>query len=281
MGSSIGLLKITCKRLRNPNLDGIASMHHLIFLRTIVLLVLILLSSVVSAQSVTVAVASNLKPAFDEIYRQFQRLHPQELRIVYGSSGNLSSQIQQGAPISLFIAADEIYPLCLFQTGMTLDAGMVYAIGHLVFITNTASGMQLSNQVQQIPMILAQSKKIAIANPDVAPYGKAAVQYLQSAHLWDQVKGKLVFGENISIATTYVRSGAANAGFSALSLVKSPELASSIRYILLPEASYPPIKQRMVLMKNPDPLAVALYEYLQSSTAQIILQQYGYSVPSL
>jgi molybdate transport system substrate-binding protein len=255
-------------------------MPRLLFIRDIALSLLIFFSSAVQAQPLTVAVASNMKPAFEEIFRQFQRTHPQPLRIIYGSSGNLSSQIQQGAPISLLISADEVYPLRLFQAGLTRDAGSVYALGHLALITNTTSGIQLSSDPQKLPMILAQSKKVAIANPDLAPYGKAAVQFLQSSNQWEQVKGRLVFGENISIATTYVRSGAADLGFTALALAKSPELANSIRYVVLPENTYQPIKQRMVLMINTNPIAVELYEYLQSSTAKIILQQYGYSIPS-
>lgn len=255
-------------------------MHGLTSIRLFALSLLIIFSSVVQAQPLIIAVASNMKPAFEKIFRQFQRTHPQQLRIIYGSSGNLSSQIQQGAPISLLISADEVYPSRLFTAGFTQDAGIVYALGHLVMIVNAASDIQLSNDVQQRSVILVQAKKIAIANPDIAPYGKAAVQYLQSSQLWDQLKSKMVYGENISIAATYVSSGAADVGFTALSLAKLPELTSSIRYIELPENTYQPIKQRMVLMKNPDPLVVELYKYLQSSAAKQILQQYGYTIPS-
>lgn len=243
------------------------------------LLLTTLLTHVAYAQTVTVAVASNMKPAFEAIYSDFKRLHPQDLRIVYGSSGNLASQIKQGAPFSLFISADEVFPERLHQDGLTRDAGVVYANGHLALIINTASGIQLGSVPGRISRILAQSKKIAIANPDLAPYGNAAVQYLKSTKMWEESKGKLVYGENISVATMYVSSGAANVGITALSLAKSPELAMSIRYIVLPEAFYAPIKQSMVLMKNPPPLAVELYNYLQSPTAKPILLKYGYSAP--
>ncbi len=231
------------------------------------------------AQTVNVAVASNMKPAFEVIYRDFKRTHPEDLRVVYGSSGNFASQIKQGAPFSLFISADEAFPNYLYRAGLTRDTGVVYAIGYLAFIANNSSGIKVSADPEQIQFILGQSKRIAIANPDLAPYGRAAVQYLQSTKLWDRLKDKLVYGENISVATMYVSSGAAYVGITALSLAKAPELSGSINYIALPESLYTPIKQRMILMKNPSALAVELYDYLQSPEAKAVLFKYGYSTP--
>lgn len=252
----------------------------MIYLLRISLFIAILMSQNGYAQKVTIAVASNMKPAFEAIYQEFNTLHSKDLRVVYGSSGNLASQIKQGAPFSLFISADEVFPNRLFQEGLTKDAGVVYAIGHLALISNVASRVKLHSDPSQIQALLSQSKKIAIANPELAPYGNAAVQYLKSSKLWDTSKAKLVYGENISVATMYVSSGAANVGITSLSLAKAPELKGIIQFIPLPDHLYTPISQRMILMKNPPPLAIQLYDYLQGPTAKMILRRYGYSVPS-
>lgn len=230
---------------------------------------------------VTVAVASNLKPAFEEIIKGFKQTHPQALnmRIVYGSSGNLASQMKHGAPYDLFISADESYPLRLVEAGLTRDRGVIYAIGHLALITNTAAGLTLSSDPERIKTLMKSAQKIAIANPDLAPYGRASVQYLKAMKLWDDLQDRLIFAENISIATVYVSTGAVKVGITALSLAKSSDLSTTIRYIALPDDLYAPIQQRMVLKRNPPPSAVALYDYLQSAAAKQILVNNGYSIP--
>lgn len=239
------------------------------------------LSSFSYAQPVTIAIASNLKPAFEEIIKGFKQVYPQgsNIRIVYGSSGNLASQMKQGAPYDLFISADESYPLRLVEAGLTRDRGVVYATGHLALITNSAAGLKLSADPESIKTLLRNAQKISIANPDLAPYGRAAVQYLQAMKLWDEVQGRLIFAENISIATVYVSTGALKVGITALSLAKSPELSSTIQYLALPDDLYEPILQRMVLKRNPPPTAVVLYDYLQEAAAKQILVKNGYSIP--
>jgi molybdate transport system substrate-binding protein len=238
-------------------------------------------ASLSHAQPVTVAVASNLKPAFEEIYKSFRRTHPQSkiVRIVYGSSGNLASQMKQGAPYDLFISADESYPLKLAEAGLTRDRGVVYAAGHLALITNSAAGFVLSSDPESIKALLRGSKKIAIANPDLAPYGRSSVQYLQAMKLWGELQERLIFAENISIAAVYVSTGAVKVGITALSLAKSSDLSSTIQYIALPDNLYAPIRQRMVLKRDPAPTAVTLYEYLQGPVAKQILVHNGYSIP--
>ncbi|MBU3620820.1 molybdate ABC transporter substrate-binding protein [Polynucleobacter sp. CS-Odin-A6] len=234
---------------------------------------------------VTIAVASNLKPAFEEIFKGFKQTYPQgqSMRIVYGSSANLASQMRQGAPYDLFIAADESYPLRLVEAGLTRDRGVIYAVGHLALITNavatTTTGLSLNADPESIKALLRSAKKIAIANPDLAPYGKASVQYLQAIKIWGDVQDRLIFAENISIATVYVSTGAAKVGITALSLAKSPELSTKIQYVALPDALYAPIQQRMVLRRDPAPSAVALYDYLQGAVAKQVLANNGYSIP--
>jgi molybdate transport system substrate-binding protein len=239
------------------------------------------LSSITYAQSVTVAVASNLKPAFEEIFKSFQQSNSQSknIRVVYGSSGNISSQMRHGAPYELFISADEAYPLKLVDAGLTRDRGEIYALGHLALIANSSTGLSLSPDPESIRSLLRGTKKIAIANPDLAPYGRASVQYLQAIGLWNELQGRVIFAENISIAAVYVNTGAAKVGITALSLAKSSELSEQIQYIALPDNLYAPIKQRMVLRRDPAPIAIALYDYLQGANAKQILRNHGYSIP--
>jgi molybdate transport system substrate-binding protein len=238
-------------------------------------------ASIAYAQTLTIAVASNLKPAFEEIFKGFKQTNAQgaNFRIVYGSSGNLASQMKQGAPYDLFISADESYPLRLVDAGLTRDRGVVYATGHLALIVNSAAGLRVNSDPESIKALLKNSKKISIANPDLAPYGRASVQYLQSMKGWDELQSRLIYAENISIATVYVSTGAVKVGITALSLAQSSELSSKIQYIALPDDLYSPIKQRMVLKRDAPPSAVALYDYLQGPAAKQVLIKNGYSIP--
>jgi len=165
----------------------------------------------------------------------------------------------------------------LYKEGITLDQGAVYAIGHLVLLLNSKSKPKVSDVPEQIASLLKRANKISIANPELAPYGAAASQYLKTHHLWDTAKGKLVFGENISIATMYVSSGAVDVGFTSLSLAKSLEVAKTTEYVHLDGADTL-ISQRMVLTKGAPKVALSLYQYLQSPAAKSILIKHGYSI---
>lgn len=238
-----------------------------------------LLSTLSQAQVITIAVAANMKDAFIAIQNEFKINNPADFRVVYGSSGNISAQILNGAPFSLFISADESYPLELAKRKMTLDEGKVYAIGKIAMISKTSKGISLGDNKEALAKALKEANKIAIAKPELSPYGKAAVAYLKAEGMWDLAKDKLVYGDNISIATMYVATGAADIGFTALSLALSPDIAKDTQYRVLNPAFYDPIKQRMVLMKNPPPNAVALYQFIQSAKAQAILKSFGYQIP--
>jgi molybdate transport system substrate-binding protein len=233
----------------------------------------------VVAQVATIAVAANMKDAFTEIAAAFRSAGKPEMRVVYGSSGNFAAQILNGAPFNLFVAADEQFPLELYKNGKATDEGSVYAIGKLAIISKTSSGTQSLTSGVEIAKAISKANKVAIAKPELAPYGRAAVQYLKAENLWDLAKDKLVYADNIGAATTYVASGAADIGFTALSLAKSPELLKQTRYFLVDARLYDPIKQRMVLMKGAPQEAVDLYRFMQGPQAQAILQRYGYSTP--
>ena len=221
-----------------------------------------------------------MKDAFTAINSAFIASGKPEMRIVYGSSGNFASQIMNGAPFNLFISADESYPLELYKNGRTVDAGKVYAIGKLVILAKNSSGIKLNTDKTELARVIAKANKIAIAKPELAPYGRAAVEYLKAVGLWDVAKDKLVYADNIGMATMFVSTGAADLGFTALSLAKSPELVKETSYLLLDESLYEPIKQRMVLIKGAPPEVSDLYQFMQSTKARQILLQSGYSLPS-
>lgn len=237
------------------------------------------LTGSVFAQVATIAVAANMKDAFAEIAAEFKSTGKPEMRVVYGSSGNFAAQIMNGAPFSLFIAADEQFPLELFKNGKTVDDGSIYAIGKLVIITKRSSGIYLSDSKSDIAKAISKANKVAIAKSEIAPYGRAAVQYLKAEGLWDLAKDKLVYADNIGSATTYVASGAADLGFTAFSLAKSPELLRQTSYVAVDTKMYEPIKQRMVLIKGAPQEAQDLYRFMQGPKAKAILQKYGYSTP--
>lgn len=237
------------------------------------------LTGSVIAQVATIAVAANMKDAFTEIAVEFKSTGKPEMRVVYGSSGNFAAQIMNGAPFSLFIAADEQFPLELFKNGKTVDDGSVYAIGKLVIITKTSSGINLLDSKSDITRAIGKANRIAIAKPELAPYGRAAVQYLKAEGLWDLAKDKLVYADNIGASTTYVASGAADLGFTAFSLAKSPELLNQTSYVAVDTKMYEPIKQRMVLIKGAPQEAQDLYRFMQGPKAKAVLQKYGYNTP--
>ena len=244
-----------------------------------ILSLLLVFAHSVSAQQTTVAVAANMKDAFTEIDAAFRATGKPQIRVVYGSSGNFAAQILNGAPFSLFISADERFPMELYKQGKTLDTGTVYAIGKLALIAKTSSGVALTDKKAEIARAIAKANKVAIAKPELAPYGKAAVEYLKAEGLWDLAKDKLIYGDNIGVATMYVLTGGADIGFTALSLAKSPEVAKETNFLLVNSKFYEPIKQRMVLIKGASQEAISLYQFMQSDQAKLILQKYGYLTP--
>lgn len=235
--------------------------------------------STASANPPTIVVAANMKPAMDEIYGQYKSATGQEFRIIYGASGNLTRQIQQGAPFNLFVSADESFPLALSKEGFTVDDGKVYAIGRLAMIANKNKSVKLSLGQADLKKIILSTNKVALAKPEIAPYGKAAVEFLTKLGLIDLAKEKFAYGENISSATNFVVVGAAQVGFTAYSLAISKEVAKETDYILVPEDLHEPIRQRMVLIKNPPQSVVDFYNYLQSPRAKAIIKARGYAVP--
>ena len=234
-----------------------------------------------------VAAASDLKFALTVLAQNFTKATGQAVDLQFGSSGNLARQITQGLPLDIFMSADEALVFSLFDGGFTPDKGALYATGRIALLLpkNAAltSAIQLPKTEAEARLTLAKQlqpvRKFAIANPEHAPYGRAAKEALQNLGLWEQLSPKLVLGDNISQATQFVTSGAAQAGITALSLALAPEVAAqSGAYWLLPDSLHAPLKQRMVLLKSAQPSAKALFEYLQTPAAREVLAKYGFSV---
>jgi molybdate transport system substrate-binding protein len=223
-----------------------------------------------------VAVAASVQRAMEVIAPSWMRATGHRISVTYGSSGNFVRQIQQGLPVELFLSADEDFALQLADAGLARDRGTVYAYGRLALIVDKGSAIVLDPQLQGLKAGWAAVQKFAIANPELAPYGKAAREVLQTVGLWELAQAKLVLGENIAQATQFVATGAAQAGITALALVSGNEAAFTGRYLPLPDTLHAPLRQRMVLLKQAGPAAVAFHQYLQSAPAAAVLRRHGF-----
>lgn len=227
-------------------------------------------------QRLLIAAASDLKFALDSVVTVFQQKYPTiTVDVVYGSSGKLYEQIAHGAPFDLYFSADVDYPRNLSSKGLIAGDVTVYGTGRLVFWSRHLPNLENIHSAA-LPAI----KKIAIANPQHAPYGKRAVETLRYYKLYESVKGKLVYGENISQAAQFAATGAADAGIIALSLVNSPTMqAMNGRYWLIPEAAHSKLEQGFVILKSSRQKAVAFKfrDYMALGEVQNILAHYGFN----
>ena len=232
------------------------------------------------AGELKVAAASDLTFAFKDVGARFEKQTGNSLKLTYGSSGNFFSQIQNGAPFDLFFSADVSYPQKLEAAGLT-EPGTIYeyATGKLVMWVPNASKLDLS---RGLSVLLDPSiRKIAVANPLHAPYGVAAVAALRHVGIYDQVKGKLVLGENISQTAQFVQSGNADVGLLALSLAVAPAMKSNGRYVEVPASDYPPLLQAGVILKSSGnkELANQFMKFLKEPGTVALMEQYGFAVP--
>lgn len=242
----------------------------------------LLTPSNVHAQPVPrVAAASSMSFALTAIAEQFRRERGERVDVVYGASGTLTRQIQDGAPFELFLAADEEFPQRLSAAGLTRDAGVVYAVGRLAIFAPTNSPLKVDAQMSGLASLLAAGgvSRFAIANPDVAPYGRAAEAALRKRGLWDRLRPSLVLGDTIAQAAQFAMTGNAVGGLVAYSLVVSPDLANKGTYALIAASEHEPLRQRMVLLKTASPTAQHFYQYLQEPAARGVLRRFGFEVP--
>ena len=229
----------------------------------------------------TVAAASDLKFALEEVAAQFERDTGHKLRLIFGSSGNFYAQILQGAPFHLYFSADEDFVFKLADAGKTADRGRLYARGRIGLIVPTGSPLQPDGQLKDLAAALKDGRlrKFAIANPEHAPYGQRAEEALRHAGLWESISPKLVFGENVSQAAQFATSGSAQGGIIAQSLALAPSVARLGRFALVPEEWHRPLLQRMVLLNGAPPAARAFYDYIGTPAAQAVMVRYGFVVP--
>lgn len=232
-------------------------------------------------KAVRIAAAADLRFAMEELSRGFESKMGAKVDVTVGSSGNFFAQIQSGAPFDLFFSADMDYPKKLEASGFAEPGTLYeYAFGAIVIWTPANSPLDVATDKWNA-LLDARVRKIAIANPSLAPYGRAAVAALQKAGIYEQVKSKLVFGENISQAAQFVQSGNAQAGIIAHALALSPGMKDG-KIWEIPQEMHPPIEQGAVVAKSAKNKAAALefLNFVRSARGREILEKYGFAVPA-
>ncbi len=242
-----------------------------------VLLICAFFVSKTQAQDFTIAAASDLRYALDEIIAAYVVENPtQKPTVIYGSSGQFHTQISNGAPFDMYFSADIAYPQMLHESGLTVNEPEVYALGRIVLwsANKDASLLQLSDLTN------TDIRRIAIAQPDHAPYGQRAKEAMQSAGVWDAVQSKLVFGENIAHAAQMAESGAADIGIIALSLALFPGMVTQ-GYHLIDADFHQPLTQAWVITRHGGgkPAVLKFSNYMSSDKAHAVMQRYGFVLP--
>lgn len=228
-----------------------------------------------------VAAAADLNAALTEVAAQFERDAGHRVDLVFGSSGTLARQIQDGAPFEIFLSADEALVEQLATAGLTRDAGVLYGIGRLVLFAPTGSPLEPREGLDGLAALLARGRvtRFAIANPAHAPYGRAAEAALRRRGLWTTLAPHLVLGENASQAAQFATTGNAVGGLIAYSLALAPGLQGRGTYALVPDADHPPLRQRMALLMRAGEVAAAFYRYLQEPPARAVFARFGFVAP--
>ena len=234
------------------------------------------------SKELIVSAAADLSPALQVIADNYQKKTGVTLKLSFGASGAITQQIQNGAPFDLFFSADMGYPRQLIASGL-VDASSVreYAVGKLVLWVPAKSPLNVERKGMEI-LLDPTVQKISIANPQHAPYGRAAVAALKHARLYDRVSSRLVLGENISQAAQFVESGNAQAGFIALAHAVAPAARDKGKFWIVPSDFYPPLSQGVVIVTNSHrkEQAKQFLDYLQTNEAEEVLTRYGFTLPS-
>jgi molybdate transport system substrate-binding protein len=229
------------------------------------------------------AAAADLQFAFDEIRAAFQRQHPEiEVLVTYGSSGNFYSQLSNRAPFDMFLSADLDYPRRLIQQGLALaESEFPYAVGSIVVWVQRASPIDVEKLGIQA-LLDPAVRKIAVANPIHAPYGRAAEAAMKRLGVFEKVQNRLVYGENISQTAQFVESGAADIGVISHSLAIAPALRDKGRYWEVPTDAYPPVEQGGVILSWAEDRAAAdaLRGFVLGEEGKVILSRYGFRPPA-
>ena len=233
-----------------------------------------LITNTAYAQTLQVAVAANLQSVIKVLKADYKKKTGVDIEPIVGSSGNLTTQIKNGAPYDLFLSADMSFPETLFKDGLSAKKPVVYALGSLIICSNQDIGFENWDRA----LMTNRVKKIAIANAKTAPYGKAAEESLQYKGILTNIKSKIVTGESISQVNTYITTGVVDVGFTTLALVKDPQNKIKLFWKVIDPKTYAPIEQGMVLLKHSvnTPEAEKFFQYVLSPDAKKILEEYGY-----
>jgi molybdate transport system substrate-binding protein len=250
-------------------------------LRIAVVLAFVLAVPLCGAQEITVAAAADLQFAFQDVAARFQKDTGKNVKLVFGSSGNFFTQIQNGAPFDVFFSADVDYPKKLEAAGLTEPGTLYqYATGKIVLWVPNESKLDLG---RGLGVLLDPSiRKIALANPEHAPYGRAAVAAMKHDNVYDKISSKFVLGENISQAASFVASGSADIGIVALSLALAPAMKEKGRYVEISADDYSPLEQAAVILKSSKRKEIArqFIDFLKTPHILELLRSYGFSVPN-
>lgn len=235
-------------------------------------------AAAVPAETITIAAAADLKFAMDELVASFHAASPGDVaQVVYGSSGKFHAQIQQGAPYDLYFSADITYPRRLAERGFAASEVTLYALGRIVLWSASLETTAMTLSSLTDPGIA----RIAIANPQHAPYGKRAEEALRAAGVWERLEPKLVFGENVAQTAQFVETGNAQIGIVALSLALSPQLANKGGYWLIPDSLHQPLEQGFIITKRAagNTLARRFADFMGSPAAREVMTRYGFELP--
>ena len=227
-------------------------------------------------QTLKVAAAANLQGVIKILGKDFEDKTGIKIEPIVGSSGNLTTQIKNGAPYDMFLSADMSFPENLYKEGFSTKAPEVYAYGSLVICSTSDIGFENWERT----LMTARIKKIAIANPAIAPYGKAAEEALKHKGIWNDIQSKMVQGESIAQVNTYITTSVVDVGFTTQALIKDSEGKTKLYWKLIDPKNYTPIKQGMIVIKATKETANAekFYQYMRSNAAKAILKQYGYGI---
>jgi molybdate transport system substrate-binding protein len=245
----------------------------------IAVLALSFISQICVAQEITVAAAADLQFAMQDVAARFQKETGKTIKPIYGSSGNFFQQIQNGAPFDMFFSANLDYPKQLDAAGLIEPESFYqYARGKIVIWVRNESKLDLKSGMKVL--LDTSVKKIAVANPQHAPYGQAAVAAMQKENIYDAVKDKFVLGENISQTASFVVSGSADIGIVALSLALSPNMKDKGRYAEVSADEYPPIEQACIILKSSKNKEAAgqFLSFIKTAAVGDVLRSYGFDV---
>ncbi|WP_448104296.1 molybdate ABC transporter substrate-binding protein [Pedobacter panaciterrae] len=248
-------------------------------MKKLFLFLLLVLSLTTHAQPLRVAVAANAQFVIKALQADFKKKTGIEIEVIAGSSGKLTAQIKNGAPYDVFLSADMDFPNALYKEGFGTNPPKVYALGSLIVCST--SDLELKNWRS----LLTTNKvnKVAVANPVLAPYGKAAEQALRHYRLWNKIKDKMVLGESISQVNTYISAGVVSVGFTTEALIYERPDAAKLKWVKVDPRVYDEIKQGMLILthakKGNYDKASKFFSYLQSPAAKQLFKKNGYRIP--